>query len=95
MVSTEQRRHALLYVAGRFMTVHIDKCGRARATRHKQQAFKLGPGFKLKGGWARKAASSKLPDRGAWIKFRGASSVGLDQDKRVGWMLHMEGNLVR
>ena len=66
-----------------------------KGSRHKQQALKLGPGFKLKGGWARKAAGSKLLDRGAWIKFRGASSVGLDQDVRVGWVLHMEGYLVR
>jgi len=49
-----------------------------KGSRHKQQALKLGPGFKLKGGWARKAAGSKLLDRGAWIKFRGASTVGLD-----------------
>ena len=38
MVSTEQRRHSLLYVAGRFMMVHIDKCAKARATRFKRQA---------------------------------------------------------
>ena len=66
-----------------------------KGSRHKQQALKLGPRLKLKGGWARKAAGIKLPDRGAWIKFRGASSVGLDQDKRIGWMLHMERYLVR
>ena len=42
MVSTEQRRHALLYVAGRFMTVHIDKCGRARATRHRRKVSSQG-----------------------------------------------------
>ena len=63
--------------------------------RHKQQALKLGPRLKLKGGWARKAAGIKLPDRGAWIKFRGASSVGLDQDKSISGMFHVERNLVR
>ena len=48
MLNVEDRRRALLYVAGRFMIVHIDKCGRARETRHrrkvssnKQQALKL------------------------------------------------------
>ena len=48
MISSDERRRALLYVAGRFMEVHIDRCGRARATRHrrkvssnKQQALKL------------------------------------------------------
>ena len=63
--------------------------------RHKQQALKLGPRLKLKGGWARKAAGSELLDHGTWIKFRGASSMGLDQDVRVGWVLHMERYLVR
>ena len=37
MLDTGDRRRALLYVAGRFMTVHIDKCGRARATRHRRK----------------------------------------------------------
>ena len=36
MISSDERRRALLYVAGRFMEVHIDRCGRARATRHRR-----------------------------------------------------------
>ena len=44
----------------------------------KQQALKLLPGSKLKGGWARKAASRKLTCRGPWIKFRGARIGRLD-----------------
>ena len=61
----------------------------------KQQALKLLPGFKLKGGWARKATGSKLPYRGAWIKFRGARIGRLDQDKSISGMFHVERNLVR
>ena len=37
MISSDERRRALLYVAGRFMIVHIDKCGRARETRHRRK----------------------------------------------------------
>jgi len=36
------RRRALLYVAGQFMMVHIDRCGRTRETRHKR-ASSQGP----------------------------------------------------
>tara|TARA_R100000406_G_scaffold88578_1_gene74025 strand:+ start:253 stop:420 length:168 start_codon:yes stop_codon:yes gene_type:complete len=36
-----RRRAALLYVAGRFMMVHIDRCGRQRESRHKRQAASL------------------------------------------------------
>ena len=44
------RRRALLYVAGRFMMVHIDRCGRQRETRAKRQAASTKP----------QAASNKL-----------------------------------
>ena len=76
-----RRREALLYIAGRFMAVHIDLCGRRKRAREQaasEQALKLGPGFKLQGGWARKATGSKLPYRGTWIKFRGARIGRLD-----------------
>ena len=43
MLSKDQQR-ALLYVAGRFMMVRIDRCGRTRATRHKPQGLKPGEG---------------------------------------------------
>ena len=87
MVSTEQRRHALLYVAGRFMMVHIEKCARARATRHKAQArklasqqatLKLGPGRKLTSMRGPKPASAQVMYRGPRTKYRGTSTVGLD-----------------
>jgi len=32
------RRTALLYVAGRFMAVRIDYCGKQQASRYKRQA---------------------------------------------------------
>ena len=38
ILSNRDRRNAFYYVVGRFMMVHIDKCARARATRHKRQA---------------------------------------------------------
>jgi len=38
ILSNRDRRNAFYYVVGRFMEVHIDKCARARATRHKRQA---------------------------------------------------------
>jgi len=37
------RRRALLYVAGRFMEVHIDRCGRQRESRAKRQAASTKP----------------------------------------------------
>ena len=38
ILSNRDRRNAFYYVVGRFMEVHINKCSRARATRHKRQA---------------------------------------------------------
>ena len=69
-LSTEQVS-ALLYIAGRFMMVRIDRCGRRL-----------------------EAASNKVRDRGAWIKYRAALRVGRDQDERMFRMLDMEGYLV-
>ena len=62
----------------------------------KQQAFKRGPGFKLQAFklTSAQAAVRKLPDRGAWIKFRESRIVGLDKDECIGWMLDMERYLV-
>jgi hypothetical protein len=78
--NTDQRR-ALLYVAARFMMVSIDLCeAQARkGSGRKQQAFKLGPGFKPQASklTSTQATSRKLPDRGAWIKFRVSRIVGL------------------
>ena len=59
--------------------------------RFKLQAASLKPQaqrFKLQ------AASVKLADHGPWIKFHGPWITGLDQDKTILWMQHMEGNLV-
>lgn len=38
ILSNQDRRRAFYYVVGRFMEVHISKCGRARATSAKRQA---------------------------------------------------------
>ena len=38
ILSNRDRRNAFYYVVGRFMEVHINKCGRARATSAKRQA---------------------------------------------------------
>ena len=38
--TTDCTRAALLYVAGRFMAVHIDLCGRRRRTSAEKQALK-------------------------------------------------------
>ena len=66
----------------------------SRPQGHKQQALKLGPGLKVQGGWARKAASRKVPYRGPRVKFRGARIGRLDEDKGIGGMFHVERNLV-
>ena len=97
MLNAEDRRRALLYVAGRFMMVHIDRCGRQRETRAKRQAASIKPqaASNKQDSSSDQAASHKVRHRGAWIKFRAALLVGLDQDVRVGWVLHMEGYLVR
>jgi len=62
----------------------------------KQQAFKLGPGFKLQAFklTSAQAASRKLPDRGAWIKFRASGVAGLDKDECIRGMLDMKRYLV-
>ena len=75
-----QRRNALLYVAARFMMVRIDTCAKRRAASAKQQAsFKLGPSIKLQATSLKlQAASNKFLNRAAWIKYRGARSVGLN-----------------
>ena len=83
--STDQRR-ALLYVAARFMMVRIDTCAKRQATSFKlqassckQQALQLIPSLKRQAtSFKRQATSCKLLDRGAWIKYRGARSVGLN-----------------
>ena len=35
MISSDERRRALLYVAGRFMAVRIDYCGKRQAASNK------------------------------------------------------------
>jgi len=59
--------------------------------RVKQQATSLKPqaaSFKLQ------AASVKLQDSRTTVKFHGTRTEGLDHDKCIVWMLHMEANLV-
>ena len=48
-----------------------------KSSSHKQQALKLVPGLKLKGGWARKAASRKAarPQQGA-AAWAGVGAIG-------------------
>ena len=41
------------------------------------------------------AASDKLPDSQALIKFQATSIMGLDYNKTVDWMFHVERNLMR
>ena len=76
----KDQQRALLYVAARFMMVRIDYCAKRQASSSKQQAsFKLGPSCKLQATSLKlQATSRKLGDRGAWIKYRCARSVGLN-----------------
>ena len=40
MISSDERRRALLYVAGRFMAVHISRCASRRRSSAEKQALK-------------------------------------------------------
>jgi len=67
-----------------------------QASSGKHQALQLIPSFKPQAAsFKRQAASDKVRHRGAWIKYRAALLVGLDQDVRVCRMLDMEGYLMR
>lgn len=41
ILSTPDRRNAFYYVVCRFMEVHINKCARAQATRHRRKGSSL------------------------------------------------------
>ena len=45
-------------------------------------------------GLKQQAASDKLPDSQALIKFQATSIMGLDYNKTVDWMFHVKRNLV-